>query len=107
MWECCFSGYIIEYKSKDDTNFVKAAEIFGNTCKGKVDKGLEVGQQYQFRVRAVNKAGPGEPGEATLPHTCKARFRKFTLIFFTYYGTKLFIKLLVGLFILMSGLTKT
>lgn len=62
-------------KSKYDPSFVKAAEINGNVCKGKVPK-LENGQQYQFRVRAVNKAGPGEPSEESLPHIAKPKFSK-------------------------------
>lgn len=44
-------------------------------CKARVPD-LKEGNVYQFRVRAVNKAGPGEPGDATEPHTAKARFRK-------------------------------
>lgn len=56
-------------------SFVKAAEVHGNTCKGTVPK-LEEGNQYQFRVRAVNKAGPGDPSEETNPHTAKARYCK-------------------------------
>lgn len=65
-------------KSKFDPNFVKAAEIQGNVCKGKVPK-LEEGNTYQFRVRAVNKAGPGEASEETMPHVAKARFCKSML----------------------------
>lgn len=44
-------------------------------CKARVPD-LKEGNVYQFRVRAVNKAGPGEPGEPTQPHTAKARFCK-------------------------------
>lgn len=62
-------------KDKFGTNFVKAAEVQGPVCTGTVPR-LEEGNQYQFRVRAVNKAGPGEPSEATNPHTAKARWRK-------------------------------
>lgn len=73
---CYFLGYIVEMKSKFDPNFVKAVEVTGNTCKAKVPK-LEEGNQYQFRVRAVNKAGPGEASEPTLPHIAKPRFCKY------------------------------
>lgn len=60
-------------KGKNDSKFVKAAEVMGDTRKGKVPK-LEEGNTYQFRIRAINKAGVGEPSEATVPHTARARF---------------------------------
>lgn len=63
-------------KSKYTPNFTKVAEVYGGDCKGKVT-GLNEGEVYQFRVRAVNKAGPGEASEPTLPHTAKARFCKY------------------------------
>ncbi|XP_054161595.1 twitchin-like isoform X2 [Oppia nitens] len=66
------TGYIIEKKDKYSHDFVPAAEIQGNVCKGKV-MGLTEGDKYQFRVRAVNKAGPGVPSDATQPHLAKPR----------------------------------
>lgn len=44
-------------------------------CKARVT-GLQEGQTYKFRVRAVNKAGPSEPSDSTKPHVAKARFLK-------------------------------
>lgn len=70
------TGYIIEVMDKDSGNFVKAVEVPGNQCTGTVPK-LEEGQQYKFRVRAVNKAGPSEASEPTNWHTAKARFCKY------------------------------
>jgi hypothetical protein len=70
-------------KGKYDSSFVKAAEIPGNVCKGKVLK-LENGQQYKFRIRAVNKAGIGEPSEESLPHIAKAKFSKLIIKFFFF-----------------------
>ncbi|CAH2099215.1 unnamed protein product [Euphydryas editha] len=69
------TGYIIEVMDRDRGEFVKAAEVHGNVCQGTVPK-LEEGNQYQFRVRAVNKAGQSEPSENTNWHTAKPRFLK-------------------------------
>lgn len=70
------TGYIIEAMDKFGGQFVKVAEV-GPQCTGTVGK-LEEGNQYKFRVRAVNKAGPSEPSEQTNWHTAKARFCKYT-----------------------------
>ena len=69
------TGYIVEMKDKFGVTFEKAVEVDGNVCTATVPK-LEEGNQYQFRVRAVNKAGPGDASEATNPHTAKPRFLK-------------------------------
>ncbi|KAG8239130.1 hypothetical protein J437_LFUL018920 [Ladona fulva] len=69
------TGYVIEMMDKYGGVFVKCAEVQGNVCQGTVNK-LEEGNQYQFRVRAINKAGQSEPSEATNPHIAKARFLK-------------------------------
>ena len=37
---------------------------------------LKEGQQYEFRVRAINKAGPSQPSDATKPIIAKCRFVK-------------------------------
>lgn len=57
------TGYIIEKKDKFG-DWEKVLEVPGNATDATV-KGLQEGQSYQFRVRAVNKAGPGEPSDAT------------------------------------------
>ncbi len=48
----------------------------GNKIKGKQD-GLVEGQEYQFRLKAVNKGGASIPGPPSIPMIAKTRFRKF------------------------------
>ena len=55
------------------TKWQKAAEIPGAVCEGRVPDLVE-GMQYKFRVRAVNKAGPGTPSGESKTMTAKARF---------------------------------
>lgn len=69
------TGYIIEYKDKFGKEWIKGKEIEGNVLQGTID-GLKEGQQYEFRIRAVNKGGPGEPSDPTKPIIAKSRFVK-------------------------------
>lgn len=69
------SAYIIEYKEKFSSDWVAGKEVPSDAHMGTVD-GLKEGQQYEFRVRAVNKAGPGEPSDKTKAIIAKSRFVK-------------------------------
>jgi len=51
-------------------------EIIGNKHEATVPDLVE-GVKYQFRVRAVNKAGPGTPSDPSDPIVAKDRFSKF------------------------------
>lgn len=64
--------YIIEKKDKNSFNWEKAAEVPGNECQGKVTDLVEQ-SEVQFRVVAVNKAGPSQPSDATNMHKVKHR----------------------------------
>ncbi|KAL0267677.1 UNVERIFIED_CONTAM: hypothetical protein PYX00_009872 [Menopon gallinae] len=66
------TGYIIEKKEVGTTKWTKAGEVKGPETKGRAED-LEEGVTYQFRVRAVNAAGPGEPSGETKQVTCKPR----------------------------------
>lgn len=52
---------------------MKGKVFEGDITSATID-GLKEGAQYEFRVRAINKAGPGEPSEATKPIIAKSRF---------------------------------
>lgn len=67
--------YVIEVKDKFSKEWVKTKKVPADTTSTTVD-GLKEGQQYEFRVRAVNKAGPGEPSDVTKPIIAKSRFVK-------------------------------
>ena len=51
-------------------------EVGSNELACRVD-GLKEGVQYQFRVKAVNKAGPGEPSDPSKPVIAKPRYGMF------------------------------
>lgn len=68
-------NYLIEYKDKFSPDWVEGPTIAGEKTSGRVPN-LTEGMQYQFRVRAVNKAGQGAPSEPTKPVLVKARFVK-------------------------------
>lgn len=66
------TGYIIEKRDKYSPNFEQLVEINGDTTNGHVP-GLIEGVKYEFRVRAVNKAGLGTPSDTTEPHLARSK----------------------------------
>ncbi|CAF4583116.1 unnamed protein product, partial [Rotaria magnacalcarata] len=65
---------------KDVCFFSKGAEVDGVQTKGACG-GLNEGKEYEFRVVAVNKAGPSEPSEPSKILIAKPRFcMKFYLV---------------------------
>ncbi|XP_053200690.1 twitchin-like isoform X3 [Panonychus citri] len=69
------TGYLIEKKSKYSPDWVTCAEVSGPQCQGRVND-LTPGDKYEFRVKAINKAGPGAPSDSTGPFLMKPRFLK-------------------------------
>ena len=69
--------YIVEMKDKFASEWSPALEVNGETLSSKVTvPTIKEGGQYQFRVRALNKAGPGEPSDPTKAVIVKDRFVK-------------------------------
>lgn len=69
------TGYVIEFKEKFAKEWATGKEVPADCLAATVD-GLKEGSQYEFRIRAVNKAGPGEPSDPTKPIIAKCRFVK-------------------------------
>lgn len=69
------TGYIIEKRPRYG-QWEKAVEVPGDKTSARVPD-LTEGQEYEFRVIAVNKGGPGEPSDASVPVVAKPRFSKF------------------------------
>lgn len=67
------TGYIIEKKDNNTTKWTKALETKTPKCEARIPDLVE-GQKYQFRVKAVNKAGPSKPSQASDTLLAKDRF---------------------------------
>ena len=69
--------YVIEQKAKFELDFTEVFKTDGPQPLEAHVGGLKEKQVYEFRARAVNKAGPSKPCEPTPKHVCKHRNRKF------------------------------
>lgn len=65
--------YIIQMRDKSGRAWVDAATVPGSRTNGKVET-VEEGHEYEFRIVAVNKAGPSEPSDVSKPVVAKPRF---------------------------------
>lgn len=66
------TGYVIEKRDKYSPDWEKCADIPGDVTTGRVPDLIE-GQTYEFRVRAVNAAGPGVPSDSTPKHVARPK----------------------------------
>lgn len=73
------TGYIIEKKDKYSPIWEKALETTSSKPFASVH-GLVEGNDYQFRVIALNAAGPSAPSEPSKIFTAKPRFCKYFLL---------------------------
>lgn len=68
--------YIIQMRDKSGRAWVDAATVPGDKGKGTVTSGIEEGHEYEFRIVAVNKAGPSDPSDVSKTVIAKPRFLK-------------------------------
>lgn len=71
--------YIIQMHDKAGRGWVDAATVPGDKTAGRVET-VEEGHEYEFRIVAVNKAGPSEPSDPSKPVIAKPRFCKLVQI---------------------------
>ncbi|KXJ80778.1 hypothetical protein RP20_CCG023458 [Aedes albopictus] len=66
------TGYVVEKLSKYSGDWEKCAEVDGDACTAKVPDLIE-GTAYQFRVKAINRAGEGEASKPTDSHIARSK----------------------------------
>ncbi|KAL3312833.1 hypothetical protein Ciccas_008566 [Cichlidogyrus casuarinus] len=71
-------GYVVEYKSATDGEWVKAPIGLVKGTQVTVP-GLEKGEKYQFRVSAKTEAGIGEASRPTKATECKSKYSQFNV----------------------------
>ena len=64
-------GYIVEMRDPDTKEWKEVAQVPDTNAS---IKGLKEGKEYQFRVKAVNKAGPGQPSDPSDKQIAKPKF---------------------------------
>ena len=64
--------YVIEKQEEFSTKWYKAMDTDTDECTAKVTD-LTEHSKYKFRIRAVNRAGQGEPSEPSKEVTCRTR----------------------------------
>lgn len=75
------TGYLVEKRSKNSKEWTECAKTDGPTCEAEV-LGLKEGEEYQFRIRAINKAGAGDPSDPSRKVVAKHRNSSFDVILF-------------------------
>lgn len=65
--------YIIQMRDKAGRGWTDAATVPGSRTNGQVTS-VQPGHEYEFRVVAVNKAGPSEPSDVSKSVVAKPRF---------------------------------
>lgn len=73
--------YIVQMRDKEGRQWIDVAKVPGDRTVAKVTDGIQEGHEYEFRIVAVNKAGPGEPSDTSKSVVAKPRFCKCNILF--------------------------
>ncbi len=65
--------YIVERRERSDKDWFTVGEAVASGDKRLKDEKVVEGKEYYYRVRAVNKAGPGDPCDHSRGILCKAK----------------------------------
>lgn len=76
--------YIVQMRDKEGRQWIDACKVSGDKTQAKVLDGIQEGHEYEFRIVAVNMAGPGEPSDSSKSVVAKPRFCKSTLPVFYF-----------------------
>lgn len=89
--------YVIEMKDKFSIDWEEVTKTSDATPEAEIGN-LKEKMTYQFRVKAVNKAGPSVPSEPTNTHVCKHKNCKhvsnistviYVFIFFFFFKNEI------------------
>ena len=70
------TGYVIDKKDRYSTRWTKLDEVPASQTEYNI-RGLQEGNEYEFRVSTVNKAGVGKPSTPCERFTAKAQYGEF------------------------------
>ena len=78
--------YIVERREKSEKDWHRCGKVpaEGAGPHQLVDEKVVEGKEYYYRVRAVNKAGPGDPCDHGKPVKVKAKPCQFRSMFFSF-----------------------
>ncbi len=97
------TGYVIEKKEKGSPHWQEAGKTSGAQTMFSAT-GLKEGTEYEFRVVAVNDAGPSDPSDPTDPHKAKPRY---CMSISDYHFYRIYVKRILSILVIPKILTPT
>lgn len=82
------TGFQIEKRKKDGfSKWLKIGETPMNEYRA---TNLDEGEEYEFRVSAINAVGPGEASDPSKGCVCRARKRKYLIFNYNFEANKIY-----------------